>query len=130
MVDDEEAAISPFGSFVAERIQSPPDVDALCVRTDDIDLVCDRLDLEPISMSRENPDGRRLAWRLAGLERALVDGLPFFIQWEVPEDDLPARAEVDHGVEVLDATAIARANDIDSLHGMVGRRGRSQCGWG
>ena len=101
VVDVEEAGTSRFGSFVAERMQSPPGVDALCLRTDKIDAVCSRLDLEATAMSRETPDGTRLAWRLAGLERALNDGVPFFIQWEVAEEGLPGRTEVDHQVEVL-----------------------------
>lgn len=34
-----------------------------------------------------------LRWRLAGLDRASHDpSLPFFIQWDVPDDELPGRS--------------------------------------
>jgi hypothetical protein len=44
-------------------------------------------------MSRARPDGAELRWRLAGLERAREEPWrPFFISWDVPDDELPGRA--------------------------------------
>jgi hypothetical protein len=96
VVDEHEAARSVFGSWVAIRARSDASVDAVCLRTSDLDEVCGRLDLIPISMSRVRPDGVELTWRLVGLEQALGDGLPFFIEWGVPDARLPGRARVRH----------------------------------
>lgn len=98
--DEDEAASSPFGRWVQARSDGRARVDALCLRTDDLESVCDRLSLTPVAMSRETPDGEILSWRLAGLTEALERSLPFFIQWEVPEHLLPGRTPVDHPVVV------------------------------
>jgi hypothetical protein len=44
-------------------------------------------------MSREAPDGSTLRWRIAGLDEALSESLPFFIQWQVPDQRLPGRLQ-------------------------------------
>lgn len=93
VVDPIESAGSPFGAWVDANATSPPRPQGLCLRTDDLDEVCARLALDPVAMSRETPDGATLRWRLAGLERALAETLPFFVEWEVPEDRLPGRME-------------------------------------
>jgi hypothetical protein len=63
------------------------------VRTDDLDGVCARLGLEPQAMTRTRPDGFEMGWRLAGLEQAREEPWrPFFIQWDVPDEELPGRA--------------------------------------
>ena len=119
VVDPEEAAGSAFGRFVGERMGSEPSVDGLCVRTDSIDRVCRRLGLTATPMGRVTPDGKKLSWRLAGLERALDEGLPFFIQWEVPADELPARSAADHQVDVVEMRATA-GGDVELLSGWLG----------
>lgn len=91
VVDDEEAAASDFGSWVMNQAARIPTPHALCLRTDDIDQISSRLGLQPISMSRQTPAGPVLEWRLAGLERAISDGLPFFVEWAVPDEVLPGR---------------------------------------
>lgn len=93
VVDPIEAATSRFGSWVDSKAHYPPHPNALCLRTDDLDGVCRRLGLQPVSMSRETPDGFVLRWRLAGLDQAFDESVPFFIEWEVSEDRLPGRAE-------------------------------------
>jgi len=92
VADHDEAAGNWFGNWVLERVAGGVAFLGWCVRTDDLDSVCARLELEPQPMSRTRPDGVELRWRLAGLDRATVDpSLPFFIQWEVPDDQLPGR---------------------------------------
>ncbi|MGH8826648.1 MAG: VOC family protein, partial [Jiangellaceae bacterium] len=80
-VDAEEAAASVLGRAVLSAADRNA-VFALCLRTDDISAVADRLGLTAMAMSRVTPDGEELRWRLAGLENAMSDGLPFFIQWD------------------------------------------------
>lgn len=81
VVDAEEAAASPLGRAVLSAADHNA-VFALCLRTDDIGAVADRLGLTAMTMNRVTPDGEELRWRLAGLEEAMTDGLPFFIQWD------------------------------------------------
>jgi hypothetical protein len=55
--------------------------------------VCERLGLEASAMRRPRPGGDDLRWRVAGLDAARRDpALPFFIQWDVPDDALPGHA--------------------------------------
>jgi hypothetical protein len=98
VLDPEEAAESPMGRWVTRSIAEGDRIGALCLRTDDIEATASRLGLEPTPMSRHTPDGRLLSWRLAGVDRALAEGLPFFIQWDT--DEHPGRVPVDHRAEV------------------------------
>jgi hypothetical protein len=88
-VEDESAAqTSPFGRWVLERVGGADGWLGWCLRTDDLDGVCERLGLEPMAMSRGD-----LRWRIAGVQRVGQDpSLPFFIQWDVPDEQLPGRA--------------------------------------
>lgn len=96
VLDRDEAALSPFGSWVSGRAAVEPAVDAVCLRSSDLDEVCDRLGLIATPMSRLRPDGLELRWRVAGLEEALSRSLPFFIEWEVADVLLPGRSPVSH----------------------------------
>jgi homospermidine synthase len=50
--------------------------------------------------SRETADGSTLRWRLAGMDQAMQSGaLPFFVQWDVPEDERPAAARARHDAD-------------------------------
>jgi hypothetical protein len=85
IVDPAEASTSPMGRWVADEIGRGTRLLAVCLRTDDIVALGERLGLEPLAMSRATPSGETLSWRLVGLDRALgPDHLPFFIQWDDP----------------------------------------------
>lgn len=96
VVDHGEAGDSGFGSWVAMR-SAQPGADAIAIRTDDLDDVCRRLDLESIPMSRTIPTGERLHWRVAGMEHLISSGLPFFIQWDIDASLHPGNIPVSHG---------------------------------
>src|SRR5437763_1726043 len=83
VVDAAEASGSPLAS----RLAGPDRFVTWMVRTDDIAAEAARLGLDPVPMRRVRPDGVELSWRLAGLAR---DGLPGFIQWDVPADLQPS----------------------------------------
>jgi len=85
------AASSPFGRWVAARASQELEPHAICLRTDDLDLLCDRLDLAAVSMSRTKPDGTELRWRLAGLEDMISRGTPFYIEWDIDPSSHPAK---------------------------------------
>lgn len=112
VLDPEEAAESAFGSWVTSRAIASPVPHALCLRTDDIDEVSDRLELEAVAMARDKPDGSVLEWHLAGLELAITDGLPFFVEWHVPEERLPGRATPGNEAKV---DGVILAGDVPRL---------------
>lgn len=95
-VDPLEAGSSAFGSWATRRATSDGVVDAICLRTEDLSAVATRLDLESIVMSRRRPDGTELKWSVAGVERAIEESLPFFIEWHVPAEQMPGRSPLAH----------------------------------
>ena len=95
VVDPSEAGSSSFGSWANRRAVSEDLVDAICVRTNDLKAVCTRLGLES-TMSRRRPDGVELKWSVAGVELAIEEYLPFFIEWRIPDDQMPGRSRVTH----------------------------------
>ena len=86
VVDETEAAQSPFGRWVASAPDGPL---GWAVRTDRLDDIARRLGLTVASGSRGD-----LRWRLAGIEHAAAEPyLPFFIEW-APGTPLPGRGAV------------------------------------
>ncbi len=80
VVDEAEASQSAFGRWVATAPSGAPF--GWAVRTPDLDAVAQRLGLRIDAGSRLAPDGRRLTWRMAGIERAAAEpSLPFVIEW-------------------------------------------------
>ncbi len=111
VVDPSEADASPFGRWASGRVGATGVVDAISVRTDDLSAVCTRLDLEPTAMSRLRPDGVELKWSVAGLELAVEEFLPFFIEWYVPQDQMPGRADVIHDRNVTGVEEVVLSGD-------------------
>jgi hypothetical protein len=90
IADPEEAAASPIGGAVQERLEAQGDgLFAWCIAVDDVDRVADRLGLEVTSIAREG-----LSARLVGVEEALRNPvLPFFIERDVGVIDPGAGGE-------------------------------------
>jgi hypothetical protein len=120
VADPVEAASNAFGRWATERSTTPLTVDAVCLRTSDLDSLCIRLGLEPTAMSRVRPDGVELNWRVAGVDRAVVDGLPFFIQWAVPDELLPGRSAVGYPVGDVALIEVVISGDMTILSAWVG----------
>ena len=121
VVDTEEAAASPFGSFMQQRLAesgtgSPV---ALCLRTDDITAVAARTGDRPFAMSRNRPDGVTLSWQTVALDAALELGVPFFIQWQVPDDQHPGHAAVSHRQPVRGIAWVEVGGDAERLAAWV-----------
>jgi hypothetical protein len=74
----------PIGRWVAGRSAERDELAAIALATDDLDSICSRLDLTPMPGGRTRSDGAQLSWRLAGVEEAISEGLPFFIEWTPP----------------------------------------------
>lgn len=95
VVDPDEARKSGFGGWVASRAHTNG-ADAIAIRTDELDVVCRRLGLEPLAMSRRTAEGQVLRWRIAGMDHLVTEGLPFYIEWDVDPSLHPGRANASH----------------------------------
>jgi hypothetical protein len=114
VVDVEEAQESAFGSWVQRRA-SLRAADGVAIRSGDLDSVCARLDLEPLAMSRPTDTGEQLQWRIAGLERLVNAGLPFFIQWDIDPERHPGRIAVAHPRGDVGLGGVVLTGDVDML---------------
>ncbi|MGH3126678.1 MAG: VOC family protein [Gaiellaceae bacterium] len=81
VVDEPIAATSDVGRWVADGASSRGSPIGWAVRPDDLDATSRRLGLTAQKGSRTTPDGAEVRWRMAGIERALSDRLPWFIEW-------------------------------------------------
>lgn len=121
VVDGDEAAASPLGSWLTRRLAEVGEGPAaLCLRTDDIQAVARRAGRTPLPMSRTRPDGVELAWHLVALDAALSEGLPFFIQWHVDDADHPGREHVEHGCGAVGIDWVELGGDRDRLEAWLG----------
>src|SRR5215217_5027677 len=83
VVDESEAAQSPFGRWVAGVHPKVAQPLGWAVRTYQLDDVARRLGLTLEAGSRAGQDGQLVRWRLTGIEQAAAEpSLPFFIEWE------------------------------------------------
>jgi hypothetical protein len=118
VVDRGEAAASPAGSWLERRLDEGPA--GLCLRTDDLEAVARRTGYQPLPMSRTRPDGVTLDWHLVGLEAALSEGLPFFIEWHLDEEDHPGRTVVEHRCAPLGIDWVELGGDEERLGSWLG----------
>ncbi len=119
VVDGTESVDSPFGSWVSSQAAGPTRVNALCLRTDDIDSVANDREIEVVAMSRARPDSSTLSWRVAGIERTIADSYPFFIEWSVPDSELPGRTSIDHRAGVAHLDSVELKGDGEALKSWV-----------
>jgi hypothetical protein len=121
VVDDSEAAASPFGSYMGARLAESGDGPvALCLRTDDIAAVAERTGDRAFRMTRTRPDGVELSWQLVALDAALELGLPFFIEWDVPAEQHPGRAAVTHHRPTAGIAWVEVGGDAERLDEWIG----------
>jgi len=122
VVDRDEAASSPMGSWLERRLvevgEGPA---ALCLRTDDIEAAAQRTNRKPLEMSRRRPDGVELKWHLVALDSAINEGLPFFIQWHVDDRDHPGRGPVEHRSAAVGIDWVELAGDRHRLEEWLGQ---------
>jgi catechol 2,3-dioxygenase-like lactoylglutathione lyase family enzyme len=116
-VADEQAATgSAFGrSALAARTEGPR-FTGWVARTDDLDDAADGAQI--VALSRDTPDGQKITWRMAALDR-LGDGgvLPPLLSWD-EESIAPSFADPDHpvGHVTLDSVEIGDPDgELESL---------------
>jgi hypothetical protein len=121
VVDRDEAASSPMGSWVQRRLVDGGEAPiALCLRTDDIEAVAQRTGRAPLAMSRTRPDGVELEWHLVALDAAMTEGLPFFIQWHIDDADHPGRALIEHRRGAVGIEWVEFGGDQDRMAAWLG----------
>ena len=120
VVDDAEAAESPFGRWIAAASTAAGRPIGWAVRSDRLDDVALRLGLTVGAGSRTAPSGRLLTWRLAGVEEAVAQpSLPFFIEWG-PATLLPGQAPVTHPAGSVRLVGLELVGDADRLAAWLG----------
>jgi Glyoxalase-like domain len=120
VVDEAEAAQSPFGSWVAGAHPTLARPLGWAVRTHQLDEVARRLDLTVAAGSRAARSGQLLRWRLAGIEQAAAEpSFPFFIEWG-QGTPLPGRAPVTHPAGAVQIAKLQLDGDADRLAAWLG----------
>ena len=121
VVDGSQAESSALGRWVLEQTRYGDRLAAVCLRTDAIDDVAARLGRTAEAMSRRTADGSVLRWRLVGLDAALSEErLPFFIQWELGDQQHPGAMPADHDVEPRGIPWIELGGDDGRLASWLG----------
>jgi Glyoxalase-like domain len=121
LVDEAEAAASPFGRWVAAGIGSAAGRPLGWVaRTERIDEIAERLGLTVSSGSRPGRDGGLLRWRLAGVEEAAAEpALPFFVEWG-EGTPLPGRTEIEHPAGAVRLERLGLSGDEERVAAWLG----------
>ena len=92
-VDPSRAGTSGFGHDVLERAAAGGGWLTLAVATDELDTIANRLGVAVDAGERTLPDGRVLRWRMAALDAERREPwMPFFLEWDVPDDLYAGRA--------------------------------------
>jgi catechol 2,3-dioxygenase-like lactoylglutathione lyase family enzyme len=94
---------------------------SVCVATEEIEAVAERLGLTVEPGGRTRPDGTEVRWRGAGIEERGDDlWLPFFIEWDVAPDLHPGAAPAQHRVDATRIAWVEVGGDEEGLRGWLG----------
>ncbi|MDQ6747202.1 MAG: VOC family protein [Candidatus Dormibacteraeota bacterium] len=119
-VDDPDRAIEhPFGRWMLERVADGDHLLRCCLRPGDIDETAERVGVAPIEGSRETPAGESVHWRLAGLEAAMSENLPFFVEYH-PDSQYPGALTVKHPSQAMGIAWVEIGGDPDKLRDWLG----------
>jgi Glyoxalase-like domain len=120
VVDESEAAQSPFGRWVAAAQPNFAQPLGWAVRTHELDDVARRLGLTVDVGSRTGRDGRLMRWRVAGVEQAAAEpSFPFFIEW-ASGTRLPGLASATHPAGTVEIAELRLEGDADRLTDWLG----------
>jgi Glyoxalase-like domain len=120
VVDEEEAAQTAFGRWVAGARPEPVRPLGWAVRTPDLDRLAERLGLSVSAGSRASPGADLLRWRTAGIEQAAKEPpLPFFIEWG-QGTSFPGRAAAGHRPGSPRIARVELSGDPDRLAAWLG----------
>ena len=120
VVDEAEAAQSPFGRWVAQAHPTLVQPLGWAVRTNKLDDVARRHGLVVAAGSRAARAGQLLRWRSAGIEQAAAESsLPFFIEWG-HGTTLPGHAPAPHPAGAVQIARLQLDGDPDRLAAWLG----------
>jgi hypothetical protein len=119
VVDPDQALEHPFGRWMLDRVADGDHLLRCCLRPTDIEETAERLGADPVPGSRETPHGDSLHWRLVGLEAAMSNNLPFFIEWH-PESEHPGALEVRHPSKAMGIAYVEIGGDPEQLRDWLG----------
>ena len=120
VIDEAEAAQSPFGSWVARAHPAPARPLGWAVRTPRIDDVARRLGLVVSASSRATENGQLLRWRVAGIEQVAADpSLPILVEWGHGTPH-PGQALISHPAGPMKITRLWLDGDADRLDAWLG----------
>jgi hypothetical protein len=122
VIDPEVATRSVFGRDITAFTADGGDRWAeICLADTDVEATAERLGIKVGSGSRTTTDGREIRWHGAGLEEGVRDPyLPFFINWDVPEDLMPGRMEAEHRIDVQGIKRVEVTGDPGRLSEWLG----------
>ena len=118
VVDPDEALEHPFGRWMLERVEDGDHLLRCCLRPQDFEATAERIGHEPVPGSRDLPEGESLHWRLVGLEAAMTENLPFFIEWGSGQH--PGAAEVRHPSKAMGIAWVEIGGDSRKLRDWLG----------
>ena len=120
VIDEAEAAQSPFGSWVADTHPALARPLGWAVRTDPLNDVARRLGLAVSANSRATQSGQLLRWRAAGIEQAVAEpSLPIIVEWG-PGTPLPGQSPILHPVGRVKITKLQLCGDEDRVAAWLG----------
>jgi hypothetical protein len=111
------AAQSPLGRRVSQAIRHGEALAGWAVEVDDLAATASRLGLDIQPGRRLRPDGSELSWRMAGVELAMQNGLPFFIEWGA---ERPGTASANHANTPLGFAWLEVGNPVEELERWLG----------
>ena len=121
VVDSEVARRTELGRAIEQAAATGDRWYALCLADDDLDQTAARLELDVHRGDRALPDGRVLRWRSAGIDDARrTPDLPFFLEWEGPEDAHPGRMPAAHPAGEVQLERVDVASNADRFDAWTG----------
>lgn len=120
IVDHAAAAKHPIGRWVQQEIVEGDRLAAWSLTVDDIEPISARLGTGIVTGSRVLPDGSSIQGRMTGLLSMLQGStsLPFFIQWDTPEN-FPGAREADHVVRPLGVRRVDVGGDVETVKSWI-----------
>jgi hypothetical protein len=110
----------PIARTVGAMCSSGDRLMAVCCESADIEATAARIGSGVLPGSRTTPGGPEVTWRLAGVEAALTDLRPFFIQWDSGRSDRMGPGAAQHRVRPTGSLTVEIGGDARELRDWLG----------
>jgi hypothetical protein len=105
----------PFAGAVGAAAADGDHLLGVCLEVSDIVETAARLGTTVVPGSRSYPDGAEVTWRLTGVEAALGEQLPFFIQWDTGRDIRMGQSVAEHATPIVGIERVELGGDGEVL---------------